>query len=467
VAVAQDYRRQAQARMQPLDPDLIAKKIPPGEYHVSLKIDGEFNVLVYQDGEAILVNPGGTVRVGLPDLERAAWHLQAATIRSAVIAGELWYDRPDGGRERVHDVARVSRRPESQAELLNLRFSAFDLLSLDGKQRWDSFVEILAALEGLHLATPPHCLLDKADDIRRQFESWTAAGHEGIVIRSRQAGSYKVKPKHTIDVVVIGFTAREHVAGSGQPTEMHDLLIALMRRDSSYQVLGRVGGGFTDHDRRDWLCDLKDWVVGSDYVETNEGVAYTMVWPKHVIEISVLDLVTQSTRGQPVMAACLDFKHHVNEDDYHVGAYKLLRKLPLAATISPQFVRRRPDKEPIRPDIRTEQVSDLVEVPLVDRDARRFAQARSEVLRRGVWTKQQKGKTMVRKLLMWKTNKQEPLVEGGAPDYPAYVIAVTDYSPDRQTPLERDIRVSNSREQTEELWDELVKEKVARGWVAA
>jgi len=74
---------------------------------------------------------------------------------------------------------------------------------------------------------------------------------------------------------------------------------------------------------------------------------------------------------------------------------------------------------------------------------------------------------MVRKLLMWKTNKQEPLVEGGAPNYPAYVIAVTDYSPDRQTRLERDIRVSNSREQIDQLWDEFVKEKIVKGWSAA
>ena len=44
------------------------------------------------------------------------------------------------------------------------------------------------------------------------------------------------------------------------------------------------------------------------------------------------------------------------------------------------------------------------------------------------------------------------------------MLAVTDYSADRAKPLQRDIRVSNSRAQIEQLWDELVKEKIVKGW---
>jgi hypothetical protein len=198
VALAQDYRSKAAARIMPLDPDAISK-LPVADYHVMLKIDGEFNILVYADEETILVNPGGTVRAGLPDLESAAWHLQAAGIRSAVIAGELWYDRPDGGLERVRDVERVTRRPESDSDLLNLRFSAFDLIRLDGKEQWDSYEVILATLEGLNLSTPTHYLLDKADDIRQVFEEWASVSHEGIILRSDAVGSYEIKPRPSID----------------------------------------------------------------------------------------------------------------------------------------------------------------------------------------------------------------------------------------------------------------------------
>ena len=58
---AQDYRRQTASRLMPLDAGAIRKRLPAADYHVSLKIDGEFNMLVYADGEALTVNPGGTV----------------------------------------------------------------------------------------------------------------------------------------------------------------------------------------------------------------------------------------------------------------------------------------------------------------------------------------------------------------------------------------------------------------------
>ena len=205
-----------------------------------------------------------------------------------------------------------------------------------------------------------------------------------------------------------------------------------------------------------------------------------MVWPRHVIEISVLDLISQSTRGQPVMAACLEWavtSEQCAEESPPTahcplptarGWWHRLCKLPLAAMISPQSVRRREDKQPhLSADLRLSQVTDLVEVPLVDRDARDVQWPKSELLRRQAWTKTLKGQTMVRKLVMWQTNKATQLLAGGPADFPAYVIACTDYSPGRAEPLQRDVRVSNSRAQIDELWNELVKEKVVKGWVAA
>ena len=96
-------------------------------------MDGEFNVLVYADGAAILANPGGTVRIGLPLIKEAADLLRSAGVQRAMIAGELYYAAATGKRPRVHDVTRVARQPASQAELDGLRFAAFDIVELDGK----------------------------------------------------------------------------------------------------------------------------------------------------------------------------------------------------------------------------------------------------------------------------------------------------------------------------------------------
>ena len=99
---------------------------------------------------------------------------------------------------------------------------------------------------------------------------------------------------------------------------------------------------------------------------------------------------------------------------------------------------------------------------MLETSASQMKLPQSEVLKREVFTKTLKGNTMVRKLLLWKTNKES---DGG--NFPAYVAYFTDFSPNRATPLERDIRISNSREQIEQLWQAMKEENIVKGWAPA
>jgi hypothetical protein len=110
-------------------------------------------------------------------------------------------------------------------------------------------------------------------------------------------------------------------------------------------------------------------------------------------------------------------------------------------------------------DVRITQVADLVELPQAEKDSRQLVLPKSEVLRREVYIKELKGETMVRKLLLWKTNKDQV-----AEDYPAYVVHLTDFSPNRKDPLSRDMRISSSFEQIQQLFDELKAENITKGW---
>lgn len=452
----QEYRRQVGSRMVPLDKEGIRGKVPQASYHVSRKIDGEFTALVYRDGEVFTVNPGGTVRVGMPWMEEAAQRLSKAGVKDAVIAGELYVERTDEGRARVHDVTTVTRSPESVDDLNRLRFAVFDLMSLDGEQPGDCLADTWRTIEklfgggsGIHPVEATEA--SSVEDIEKQFEKWVEEeGAEGIVLRSDTAGRFKVKPRHTLDVVVVGFTE----STDDRQGLLHDLLVAVMRDEGTLQILTRVGGGFTDDQRRQMLGELKDMVVESEYAEINaDHVAYQMVRPEWVIEISCIDLVSQTTIGGPVSRMVLDWNVD-KSDSYHV-----VRRMPLASVISPQFIRRREDKSVCVEDVRIRQATDLVEVPFADRDARDVSLPKSEVLRREVYTKQLKGETMVRKFVMWKTNK-----ELQSDEYPAYVVHYTDFSPNRKAPLARDIRVSSSREQIEKLWDDLKTANIKKGW---
>ena len=148
--------------------------------------------------------------------------------------------------------------------------------------------------------------------------------------------------------------------------------------------------------------------------------------------------------------------------DMPKNMYQSIRRLPLASPISPNFIRRREDKTIRKDDLRLNQLADVIEVPMMDRDARQLSLPRSEMLLREVFTKTLKGNQMVRKLLLWKTNKES---EGG--NFPAYVAYFTDFSPNRATPIDRDIRISNSREQIEQLFAAMQAEYIVKGWAPA
>ena len=105
------------------------------------------------------------------------------------------------------------------------------------------------------------------------------------------------------------------------------------------------------------------------------------------------------------------------------------------------------------------QVSQRVEVTLLERDARQMTLPKSQLLRRDVYKKVAKGETMIRKFVTWKTNK-----ESDSEEYSAFVLHYTDFSPNRKDPLEREVRVSSSLEQIDVLFTEMVTENIKKGW---
>jgi hypothetical protein len=469
---AQEFRRALSARMVALDKRAMHEKMPSCDYFVSRKIDGEFTILLVDcpAGTALTINPGGTVRIGLPVLEEACALLGKAGIQRAVFACELYVHRTDK-RPRVHDVCRVARQPASAAELATLHLAVFDILELDGEpapSRHHATLEKIQSIfkDGtrIHPVETIHAKDQPAID--KLYAQWVEKeGGEGLVARSDAAGMFKIKPRTTLDVAVIGYTE-----GSDDRAGMlHDMLVAVMRPEGTFHVVGRVGGGFTDDQRREFLSDLKDIPAETDYAEINDGVAYQMVKPVWAVEISCLDLINQNTRGTHIDRMVLDYA-----GDNGRQGYKAVRRLPLVSPISPQFIRKREDRQIVHADLRLQQVADVVEIPHHDKDSRALTLPRSEILSREVYTKVLKGQTMVRKLLLWKTNKEDAGTAGaggsgaaGGGEYPAYVAYFTDFSPNRKTPLERDIRVSNSRDQILELLAGMKAEYIVKGWQPA
>ena len=451
---AQDYKRRMSGLMRAISAE-EAFKLPKGRvYYVTRKYDGE-NAMVFFDGEKIIsVNPGGTARVGLPCFDEAAELLKKAKVKSCILGAEIYVKEGATGAHPVQQVVRVLRSPPSKKDLEKLGLAVFDVIEAD-ENGVDSSAKVFELLKKwfgkgkrVHLVDMEKT--DKIDSVMEQFTEWVVGdGAEGIVLRTDTGAWYKVKLRHNLDVAIIGYSEGQ----DNRKGMMHDLLVAVMRDDGTFQEFTRVGGGFTEDDRREIAADLKKRIVPSDYVAVNNDyVAYEMIKPGPVMEISCLDMIAERARGGPVKRMVLDWDGK---------RYSAVTRMPLVSVISPQYVRMRDDKEAVVDDVNIRQVSELVQVPEADKSAHADDDPASQLLYRDVYTKMMKGKKMVRKLLLWKTNKKD------RSDFPAFVVYLTDFSPNRQNPLERDIKISNTEKTAKKIFDQMAEKNFISGWEKA
>ncbi|MEQ1923264.1 MAG: hypothetical protein ABL952_12220, partial [Pyrinomonadaceae bacterium] len=331
-AKTSDYKRELSTKMHAVSAQDIARIHAARGYLATRKYDGEFCLIFFNGKKLISVNPGGTVRIGLPAFEETEKLLKAAKVDSCILAGEIYLQAENFKGLRIHRVVGTLRNPDSVDDMKRLGLAVFDLVELDGKKpetlkkkfslldKWFSKGKLVIPVE--------HVLTKKTDEILTLFADWVIdKGSEGIVLQHDTANWYKVKSKHSLDVAVIGYSE-----GSDERKGMlHDLLVAVKRNDGTFQELTRVGGGFTDEDRKTIAAEMKKRVVPSDYVAVNNDyVAYEMIKPGPVIEISCLDLITESSRGGPINRMVLKWDGR---------RYNAMSRMPLVSVISPQYIR--------------------------------------------------------------------------------------------------------------------------------
>ena len=451
---AQDYKRRVSGAMKAISAEEAFRMPKARGYIVSRKYDGE-NAMLFFDGEKMIsVNPGGTVRVGLPAFDEAAELLKKAKVKSCILGAEIYVKDDATKAHPVQQVVRVLRSPPSKEALEKLGVAVFDVIEVDDEsvESTAKVFELLAKwfAKGEQIHCVEHHKTDKIDEVMTYFTEWVVGeGAEGVVVRHDQAGWYKIKLRHNLDVAIIGYSE----GTDARKGMLHDLLVAVIRPDGTFHEFTRVGGGFTEDERKSIATDLKKRIVSSDYVAVNNDyVAYEMVKPGPVIEISCLDMIAERARGGPVKRMVLDWDGK---------KYSALHRMPLVSVISPQFIRMRDDKEAVVDDVNITQVSDLVTVPDAEKSAHADDDPASEILERVVYIKTMKGNTMVRKLLLWKTNKTD------RSDFPGFVVYLTDFSPNRKNPLERDMKISNNERKAKQMFDELARKNFITGWEKA
>ncbi len=411
---------------------------------VSTKLDGELWFLLH-DKEWKLVSPTGRVITG--DIEILAEVKGAKLETSAIYAGELHVLGET--RTRIADVTSALAGGD-KAKTDSLAFKVFDVVtspevSAIGTPYTQRYEAISKLPLGKNFGYVESTATKSASEVAEIFEKEVqSSGQEGLVARAEDGRSYKIKPVKDLDAAILGFTERRDADGS---LMIRSLLLGLLQEDGTWIPITTTGNVGDNEFRKSLLAQLQPQVRPSSYRRTSEssGVMYQLVEPTLIAELKCMDLQLEDFHGKPIKHPRLAF----DKDGWKVSGWA-----NSAAVHNSIIVRLRNDKSCTPEDIGWTQITRLLPVAESSEDLK---VGTSEVIRRQVWSKEGTGKVDVRKLVLWKTNKE-------AAGYPAFVVHWTDYSSTRKSPLDREVRLAPNEKEAIKIAEAMIADNIKKGW---
>jgi DNA ligase-1 len=260
---------------------------------IDAKIDGA-RVQVHRADDAVGVYTRSLrdITAEVPDIVAL---VRGLDVDSVILDGEAVSLRPDGRPEPFQvTMQRLGDDHRDGHAAMTVRF--FDCLHHDGVDLIDApLSRRLAALDAVVPAAHRVERVEATDADRASafFERVVAAGYEGVVVKSpdapyeagrRGASWRKVKPSHTLDLVVLAVEW-----GSGRRTGwLSNLHLGARDPDGGFVMLGKTFKGLTD--------EVLEWQTKRFLaLETHRQRHIVHVEPVQVVEIAI-DGVQTSTR---------------------------------------------------------------------------------------------------------------------------------------------------------------------------
>ncbi len=264
-----------------------------GPVAVDAKLDG-IRIQVHRHGDSVVIATRtlDDITERLPEVVDVVRSLPATRV---VLDGEAMTVDDDGRPRPFQETA--SRTATRGAAAVTVAPYFFDLLHLDGRDLLDEpLVDRLAALDAL--VPERHRVVRRQTSDPDEAEAFArevlASGHEGVVVKSldtpweagrRGSGWVKVKPVHTLDLVVLAVewgSGRRH----GWLSNIH--LGARDPESGGFVMLGKTFKGMTD----EMLAWQTERFLG---LETSREGHVVQVRPEQVVEIA-FDGLQRSTR---------------------------------------------------------------------------------------------------------------------------------------------------------------------------
>ena len=464
IQTAIDYKKNVAGKFVLVEGAKLKQRIDGERFAVTRKIDGHMQVVFYVDGQVFMLNANGKQKAEkLRCLDAFAEAVKAAGLKQAIIAAELYLPR-EGGRPRCGDVQaalaerlRVGERSSGiDAKRDQLALAPFDIIELDG-EAWkaehyaDTHNKLCTIFQNEQVKPVQMRNASSNDEVQQIYEEWVEGeGAEGLVVHSEAPIVWKVKTRHTIDAAVIGYTTADR--------GIRDLMFAVRRPDGLFQMFVLGSTGLTDEQRADIAQRLSTKHVESQYVlSDSRGIAYQMVKPELVFEISVLELVARGNDDKIKMNPLLRYlPSPVGEGSGGEAGWLMEGVTPGVVALGITIDQERTDKQPNETDVRISQLTDIC--PFEEPEGGKAELAKSELLERHVYKKVSGEKVMLHKFLLWKTNKEQ------SGRYPAYIIYHTDFSSSRKELIKRDMLYSNDEQQIRDLLAAEIADNIKKGW---
>jgi hypothetical protein len=445
IQTAIDYKKNIAGKFVLVEGAKLKQRVDGKRICVTRKIDGHMQVVFWQEGKAFMLNAAGNQKAdGIKCLDVFAEALKKSGVKSAIIAAELYLPNPDG-RPRCGDVL-AALADDAKKDLLCL--APFDIIELDG-QSWkpehygDTHNQLCVLFQEEQVRPVQMRNASSAQEVQDIYDEWVVGeGAEGLVIHSESPIVWKVKPRHSIDAAIIGYTSGD--------LGIRDLMFAVRREDGLFQMFAVGSAGLSEKERKTIAGSLSKAHAESQYVlSDSRGIAYQMVRPEQVYELSVIELVSQGNDGKIRMNPLLKF------DD--AKGWLLEGNTPGVSVLGLTIVQERTDKKPTESDIRVTQLTDIC--PFEELETSAVKLEPSTLLERRVFKKESGGKVMIHKFLIWKTNKE------ASGRYPAYVFYHSDFSSGRKEMLKRDLATSSDEAQIRAIFVAEIEANVKKGWM--
>jgi ATP-dependent DNA ligase I len=278
--------------------DALAKIGPGVQAAVEWKLDGIRIQAHLTGGEVrLFTRTLDDITGRLPEVVAT---LARLPVRAAVLDGELIALRSDGRPLPFQDTSARAASAAGVADRQDgppLSVFLFDALHLEGADLidlpdWKRHAELAWAVPPELLM--PRLVTDSVSDASEFFRDAVSRGHEGVVVKSldtpyaagrRGAGWIKVKPRHTLDLVVLA-VEWGHGRRSGWLSNLH--LGARDPDSGNFVMLGKTFKGLTD--------ELLAWQTSRLLSLEDHRDSYTVyVRPELVVEVA-FDGVQRSPR---------------------------------------------------------------------------------------------------------------------------------------------------------------------------